>query len=116
MQVRLFGALLETVKYTTGVNVLPWTVVTETVVGRKYHPSFPKYLKKLDGMQVQLTGYMQALGEDQEGGEFMLIEYPVRCWYCEMPDVTAIVLVDLPEGKTAGHHAQPPAHHGTASP
>ena len=30
----------------------------------------------------------------------MLIEYPVRCWYCEMPDVTAIVLVDLPEGKT----------------
>ncbi len=83
-----------------GVNVLPWTVVTETVVGRKFHPSYPKYLTELDGKQVQLTGYMQPLGEEQQGGEFLLIEYPVGCWYCEMPDVTAIVLVDLPEGKT----------------
>ncbi|HBI44387.1 MAG TPA: hypothetical protein DDY78_16270 [Planctomycetales bacterium] len=83
-----------------GVNVLPWTVVTETVVGRKFHPSFPKYLKELDGKQVQLTGYMQPLGEDQEGGAFLMIEYPVGCWFCEMPEVTAIVLVELAPGKT----------------
>jgi hypothetical protein len=83
-----------------GVNVLPWTVVTETVVGRKYKVSYPKYLNELDGKQVQLTGYMQPLGEEQQGGEFLLIEYPVGCWFCEMPDVTAIVLVELPEGKT----------------
>ena len=59
-----------------GVNVLPWTVVTETVVGRKYKVSYPKYLKELDGKQVQLTGTMQPLGEEQQGGEFLLIEYP----------------------------------------
>ena len=46
----------------------------------------------------------------------MLIEYPVGCWYCEMPDVTAIVLVDLPEGKTQDIAPQPASHHGTASP
>jgi hypothetical protein len=83
-----------------GVNVLPWTVVTETVVGRKYEVSYPKYLKDLDGKQVRLTGFMQPLGEEQESGTFLLIEYPVGCWFCEMPDVTAIVLVELPEGKT----------------
>ena len=83
-----------------GVNVLPWTVVTETVVGRKYNVSYPKYLKELDGKQVRLAGYMQPLGEEVEGGSFLLIEYPVGCWFCEMPDVTAIVLVELPEGKT----------------
>jgi tetratricopeptide (TPR) repeat protein len=83
-----------------GVNVLPWTVVTETVVGRKFHPSFPKYLKELDGRQVQLTGTMQPLGEEQESGAFLLIEYPVGCWFCEMPEVTAIVLVELTPGKT----------------
>ena len=83
-----------------GVNVLPWTVVTETVVDRKFRPSFPKYLKELDGKQVQLTGFMQPLGEDQEGGAFLLIEYPVGCWYCEMPEATGIVLVELGGGKT----------------
>ena len=29
----------------------------------------------------------------------MFIEYPVGCWYCEMPDVTGIVLVELAPGK-----------------
>ena len=84
-----------------GVNVLPWTVVTETVVDRKYHPSFPTYLKELEGKQIQLTGYMQPLSDDQEeSGAFLLIEYPVGCWYCEMPEVTGIVLVELSPGKT----------------
>jgi hypothetical protein len=31
---------------------------------------------------------------------FMLIEYPVGCWYCEMPEITGIMLVELPAGKT----------------
>ena len=83
-----------------GVNLLPWSVVTETAVGRKFRPSYPKYLKELDGKQVQLTGYMQPLGEEQESGAFLLIEYPVGCWFCEMPEVTAIVLVELPADKT----------------
>jgi len=84
-----------------GVNVLPWTVVTETVVDRKFHPNFPTYLKELDGKQIELTGYMQPLSDDQqEGNAFLLIEYPVGCWYCEMPGPTAIVLVELADGKT----------------
>ncbi|HVS38834.1 MAG TPA: DUF3299 domain-containing protein [Gemmataceae bacterium] len=84
-----------------GVNVLPWTVVTETVVDRKFHPDFPPYLKELDGKQIQLTGYMQPLTDDQqESSDFLLIEYPVGCWYCEMPQVTGIVLVELQAGKT----------------
>ena len=43
---------------------------------------------------------MQPLGEDLESGSFMLIEYPVGCWYCEMPEITGIVFVELPAGKT----------------
>jgi hypothetical protein len=30
----------------------------------------------------------------------MLIEYPVGCWFCEMPDVTGIVYAELPADKT----------------
>jgi hypothetical protein len=31
----------------------------------------------------------------------MFIEYPVGCWYCEVPEMTAIVFVELPRNKTA---------------
>jgi hypothetical protein len=43
---------------------------------------------------------MQPLGDDVESGSFLVIEYPVGCWYCEMPEMTAMVLVEMPEGKT----------------
>jgi tetratricopeptide (TPR) repeat protein len=85
----------------TGLNALPWAVLAETSVDRHFKPTFMKYLQELDGKQVSLTGFMQPLGEEVELGSFMLIEYPVGCWYCEMPEITGIVLVDLPPGKTA---------------
>jgi tetratricopeptide (TPR) repeat protein len=73
---------------TDSVNALPWSVLAETT------------LLELDGKPITLDGYMQALGEELEVGVFMLIENPVGCWYCEMPEITGIVLVVLPEGKT----------------
>jgi len=84
----------------TGVNALPWSVLAETTVDRKYKPTFPRYLKELNGKDIALAGYMQPLGEELEVSSFMLIEYPVGCWYCEMPEITGIVLVELPAGKT----------------
>ncbi len=83
-----------------GINDLPWSVVTETTLDRHYRPTFPRYLKDMDGKQVMLSGFMQPLGEDHELGAFLLIEYPVGCWYCEQPDMSAIVLIELPDGKT----------------
>jgi tetratricopeptide (TPR) repeat protein len=83
-----------------GINAIPWSVVTETIIDRDYRPTFGKYLKELDGKKVELTGYMQALGDELEVGAFLLIEYPVGCWYCEMPGVVNIVLVEQPTGKS----------------
>jgi tetratricopeptide (TPR) repeat protein len=85
-----------------GVNSLPWSVVTETTLDRQYRPTFARHLKELDGKKVTLNGYMQPLGEDADLSAFLLIEYPVGCWYCEQPEMTGIVLVELPEDKT--HH------------
>ena len=83
-----------------GVNNLPWSVVTETTLDRQYRPTFPRYLKDLDRKQVTLSGFMQPLGEDSDLSAFLLIEYPVGCWYCEQPDMTAIVLIEMPDGKS----------------
>jgi hypothetical protein len=84
----------------TGVNGLPWALLNETTVDRKFRPTFAKYLHELDGRQVTLNGFMQPLSEDLEVASFMLIEYPVGCWYCEMPEVTGIIYVELPPGQT----------------
>jgi hypothetical protein len=91
----------------TGVTPLPWQVLSETSVDRKFKPTFAKYLQELDGKQVELTGYMQPLGDDPDVASFMLIEFPVGCWYCEMPEITAIVLVELPAGKTKMYTRSP---------
>ena len=57
-------------------------------------------MKELDGKQVELTGYMQPLGSDLNCAAFMFVENPIGCWFCEMPGMTGIVLVELEEGKT----------------
>jgi hypothetical protein len=84
----------------TGINPIPWALLAETTLDRQFKPTFPKYLQELDGKQVALSGFIQPLGEDLELTSFMLIEYPVGCWYCESPDMVGIVLVELPKGKT----------------
>jgi tetratricopeptide (TPR) repeat protein len=82
------------------VNALPWSVLSDTSLDNKFHPTFANYLRELEGKQISLSGYMQPLGQELEMGAFLLIENPVGCWYCEMPQITGIVLVELPAGKT----------------
>jgi hypothetical protein len=83
-----------------GVNALPWAVMASTSLDRQARPTFPTYLKELDGQTVEVTGYMQPLGSDLECAAFMLVENPIGCWWCEMPTSIGIMLVELPEGKT----------------
>ncbi len=80
-------------------NVLPWAVLTSTVVNAKGQPTFAKYLDKLDGKTVTLTGFMQPT--DAAVPTFLLLEYPVGCWFCETPDPTGLLNVELKAGTTA---------------
>ncbi|MFO0877350.1 MAG: tetratricopeptide repeat protein [Gemmataceae bacterium] len=91
----------------TGINVLAWEVIAETTVDRKVRPTFPPYLRDLDGRQVVLRGYMQPLGENTDLGAFLLVEHPVGCWYCEMPEMASIVLVELPPGQSGRYTRDP---------
>jgi len=83
-----------------GVNPMPWPLLTQTALDRQFRPTFPKHLRDLDARQVTLTGYMQPIGDELDMNAFLLIEYPVGCWFCETPEATGIVLVELPPGKT----------------
>jgi hypothetical protein len=85
----------------TGVNNLPWELLAETILDRKHRPTFPRYLKELDGKLVTVTGFMQPVGEDEDESAFLFIQYPVGCWYCEMPELTGILYVELPPKQSA---------------
>jgi hypothetical protein len=84
-----------------GLNTLAWEVIGETTVDRQARPTFAKYLKELQGKRVVLRGYLQPISEGSGLTAFLLIEHPVGCWYCEMPELTQMVLVEMPEGKSA---------------
>jgi hypothetical protein len=83
-----------------GPNLLPWTVVSETIIEKPFRPKFHGHLNKLDGKTVSLSGYMQPLSTDIDVVGFMLIEFPVGCWFCETPEPAGIVYVELPAGKS----------------
>ena len=84
-----------------GVNTLPWLVLAETTIGRRFKPTFAKYLEDLDGKRVAMTGYMYPIAADMTDlSGFMLVEYPIGCWFCETPEPAGIVFVVLPNGKT----------------
>jgi hypothetical protein len=82
-------------------NALPWPVLAATTVNAKGQPTFAKYLDKLDGKSVALTGFMQPTKDALTVSAFLLLEYPVGCWFCEMPDPTGLLSVELKAGKTA---------------
>src|SRR5262249_19042208 len=84
-----------------GINAVPWELFGETGLEKPFKVSFPKYLRELDGKQVSLTGFMYPLRGDTELGAFLFIEAPVGCWYCETPESTRIIYVEMPAGKTA---------------
>jgi tetratricopeptide (TPR) repeat protein len=86
-----------------GVNAVPWWVLGETVLKPNGKPRFADYLRQLDGKEVSLTGFIQPLGDEEDVATFLFIEYPIGCWYCEMPEMTSIVSVELPEGRTTAY-------------
>jgi Flp pilus assembly protein TadD len=86
----------------TGVNQLPWAALGETGLGRKFPPAYLKYVEQLDGRRVSLVGFMRpARDAGPDLTAFLLTEYPIGCWFCESPDPTGIVTVELAAGAAA---------------
>ena len=78
---------------------LPWPALTTMQLDGKFPVHFPKYLARLDGKPVALTGFMQPIGNAQEASSFLLLEFPVGCWFCETPPPSGMMLVELAGGK-----------------
>ena len=85
-----------------GVNGLPWVAVGETELGPNGIPTFLRYVDRLDGKRVSVTGFMAPVGTAAtELTGFLLTENPVGCWFCESPGPTQVLNVELGDGVTA---------------
>ena len=82
-------------------NPLPWPVLGETTLDTKAKPTFLKHLDQLDGKEITLTGFMQPVRDELTLTGFLLLEYPVGCWFCETPEPTGLVNVEVKAGRTA---------------
>ncbi len=82
-----------------GLNQLPWPLMAETTFEKPFRVNFHEHLRKLDGKRVVLTGFIQPTGDGLEQSAVLLIEYPVGCWFCELPEPTGIIQVDAAENK-----------------
>ncbi len=97
-----------------GVNFLPWDLFNETSLDNKFRPTFPKYLEGTGRQTSQPQRLHTASGRRHRlDAAFLFVESPIGCWYCEMPETTGIVYVELPAGKSVafqrglGAHCRP---------
>lgn len=66
--------------------------------GEGFRPEFSAELKKLDGQEIIIQGYMFPLGQDEKQSEFLLGPFPVSCPFHY--HVTANMIIEV--------HAQKP--------
>ena len=83
-----------------GINPLPWVVLSETTVEKPFRPRFHKHLQQLDGKKVSLTGFMQPVTMDFNVSGFLLMEFPIGCWFCETPEPAGLLYIEIAGGKT----------------
>ena len=96
-----------------GVNPLSWAQLADTAVDKPFKLRPTPYLDKLDGLRVTITGYQFSASEEIELESFLLVEYPVGCWFCESPEPNGLLQVELAGGKKASRQRGPIRVSGT---
>ncbi len=61
----------------------------------------PDFIKKLDGKDIEMIGFMMPLTEVKDITEFLLVPSLWGCCYGQPPAVNHIVVVKMPKGQTA---------------
>lgn len=80
---------------TDGPTPLPWPLLQAATPQPDGTRRFPDYLLRLDGQIVSLQGFIQPMGDSPQLHEFLLLPYPVGCWFCDTPEPTGMVYVRL---------------------
>jgi hypothetical protein len=82
-----------------GPTELPWPALAETTLGKAFTPKHLKFVDSLDGKPVSIVGHIRPTTADTELTAFVFTEFPIGCWFCELPEPTGMVAVELAAGR-----------------
>lgn len=74
---------------------LSWDTLAATTVSKRGRPTFSPPLSAAQGKIATLVGYMYPLDEIGDVHQFILLEAPVGCYFCQTPPPTGVVRVML---------------------
>jgi len=103
----------------TGTNTLKVVSLTfgllgETVPNDKPPPSFPKKLTAMEGARVRIMGFPLPYNDPENLTKLILIRTPVGCFYCNPPNMNAVVFVRRrPKDSSFKLDGQPVTFEGT---
>ena len=64
----------------------------------------PDFIKKLDGKEIEMIGFMMPLSEVKNITEFILVPSLWGCCYGQPPAVNHIMVVNMPKGQTSNFY------------
>lgn len=96
-----------------GYTVIDWKHITETKGSARSGPTFVEELKKQNGKQINIVGFMQPLNQFRDMTEFILLPLPIECYFCRIPPISHVVIVQMAEGEATNLFKEPVVLNGT---
>lgn len=92
---RKMRAALEEQHRAEGVEVIDWEMLHKTKGTLHSGPQFEPAMKEKEGRAFNMVGFMAPIDEFRNVKEFMLLPFPIECYFCESPPPRDIVHVKL---------------------
>jgi len=96
-----------------GIPVMEWRHLTETRGSSRSGPTFLDELVERDGEHIYIVGFMVPLQQFRNMSEFILLPLPIECYFCRIPPISHVVLVQMAEDETANLYREPVLINGT---
>ena len=96
-----------------GLDLLRWNLMRDTRGNARSGPTFTDALKEHDGQPVNIVGFMQPLNQFRDMDEFMILPLPIECYFCQIPPMRDVMLVQMKAGETTALYQEPVLLNGT---
>ncbi len=96
-----------------GLDVLRWNLLRTTQGAARSGPTFTEELLAKNDNQINIVGFMQPLNQFRDMDEFMILPLPIECYFCQIPPMRDVMLVQMKPGSTSQLYQEPVLLNGT---
>jgi hypothetical protein len=98
---------IESGRQKEGLDLLSWDLLRKTTGTVAKGPTFAKDLLGKDKQPVDIVGFMVPLEQFRNMTEFLLLPLPIECYFCQMPPMRDVMVVEMAEGKNTNVVKEP---------